>query len=91
MLGIHRAAEELERVVEAVQRLEVVDRRAAADGGEGEGVELLGVRGAEPGELDADVAQRAAVVGVVVAAGVVDDRVAFRRVPVPSMLTYACG
>ena len=56
VIAVEAAAEELERVVEAGQRLEVRDARARADRGEREGVELLILRRRVAGELDADIA-----------------------------------
>jgi hypothetical protein len=72
--AVHRAAEPLEGIVETLQHLHVLDPRARADRRHGQRVELLVRSGREAGELDADVAQHAAVV-VVVAAAVVLQRV----------------
>ena len=62
VIDVEAAAEELVRVVEAVQRLEVRGARARADRAEREGVELLILERSEAGELDAHVAERARVV-----------------------------
>ena len=70
VIAVERAAEEFVRVVEAAQCLEVRDARPRADRREGERVELgVGLRG-EARELDADVLERAGIVGRDGAAGV---------------------
>ena len=68
--AVHGAAPPLERVVQAGERLHELQRGPGPHGVHREAVELLpGAAGdVVPGELDPDVAQRAAVVGVVGAA-----------------------
>ena len=85
VIDVEAAAEELVRVIETVERLEIRRARARADRAEGEGVELLILERGEAGELDAHVLQRAGVVRRDVAAVVLhrvvlaaDHRVAVR-------------
>ena len=72
-LHVDGAAEPLDRVVAAHVRLDVIDLRAAADALERDAVQLVVRAELDAGELDAHVAQDAAVVvgvGAAVDAGV---------------------
>src|SRR5690606_27674316 len=80
MLRIDGAAEELERVVEAIQGLDVLDFGAAADRREGQAVELRVRGGGVTGKLDPDVLEATTVVRVVGAVAVILGRVVLARV-----------
>ena len=63
-LAVDRAAEEFEAVIQTGHRLQILELRSAADGGDGKAVELLIRRSGVARELNADVTEDTAVVGV---------------------------
>ncbi|MNX91338.1 hypothetical protein D3C86_1234130 [compost metagenome] len=75
VLGVDRAAEELDRIVAAVVGLDIVDGRTRSDAPEGDGVQFVGLGEAHAGIFDADILQRAR--GVVRHVAAVQARAAF--------------
>src|SRR5688572_27203695 len=72
MTGVDRAPEELERIVEPRHRLQVRQLRPTANRRERERVELVVQRRCVSGELDANVAELSAIVGIGAPAAVCD-------------------
>jgi hypothetical protein len=75
ILGVDRSTEPFEGIIETVQSLEVGKARSASYRREGKAVQLLILRGRVPCKLDANVAQLAAVIGVVGAPGIIHLRI----------------
>ena len=62
MAGVDRPAEPFDAVVRTVMDLHIIDRRAAADTGQRDAVQLIAGRNLKAGIADLNIAQPAAII-----------------------------